>query len=64
MFEGLSTTTITFNFKVGGTVSPYLLVGFDGSAINFDYSAQFYSRKEGNPDGSQFINIYLGFDWY
>lgn len=144
MFKGLSTTTLTLNFKVGGTVSPYLLVGFDITSIrrqgtgegidaavqinnydamvtyfpmkegffirggagfaaaiqevsvngtsqiatasgmnillgtgyafwllksfnltlNADYSLQSYSKKSGNPDSSQFINFYLGFDWY
>jgi len=141
MFEGLTYTTVTINFKVGGTVSPYLLVGFDVSAIrrqgsgegitaavqinnydamvtyfplkegffirggggfssaikeisgygtagvggvnvligtgyafwllksfnlvlNLDYSTQFYGGKEGDPDRSQFLNFYLGFDWY
>lgn len=144
MFEGFDTVTLTMNFKVGGTVLPYLLVGFDWTAIrragsaegisvaaqinnynavvtyfpfkegffvrggggfagaiqdvsvsgvsgsatvggvdilvgtgyafwlgksfnltlNFDFSNQFYSGKKGDPDGSGFVNFYLGFDWY
>lgn len=140
MFEGFNTATLTMNFKVGGTVSPYMLVGFDWTAIrragsaegisaavqinnydavftyfpfkegfflrgglgfagaiqdisgygiataygfdillgtgyafwlgrsfnltlNADYSMQFYGGGD-EPDGSKFINIYLGFDWY
>lgn len=63
MFEGLTTTTVTINFKVGGTVSPYLLVGFDGSAIrragtaegieaavqinNYDAMVTYFPFKEG-----------------
>ncbi len=33
MFKGFEIVTLTMNFKVGGTVSPYMLVGFDWTAI-------------------------------
>lgn len=51
------------NIILGTGYAFWLLKSFN-LTLNFDYSAQFYAKREENPDGSQFINIYLGFDWY